>query len=406
MSAKRALGLAVAIGTLACVLVPVAPLASPPTQAAQIHVPQDAATLQLAIARAQPGDAIVLAAGTYPGGAVVPRGKHDITIRGVDRNQVILDGADQRENGIVVRADGVSLLNMSAHNFLSNAFYWEGADRFRGSYLTAWNVKGYGIYVEDGERGVIDHDYVSGAADAAYYVGECRPCGATVAHVVATLSAVGYSGTNATGVTIRDSVWDRNGAGIVPNTYANEALPPQARSTIVGNTVRNSGRARVPILTPLAGFVGIGIAVAGGNDNVISGNRVIRSERYGVAVFPTARYVVFDPKAPEPGPPWRPRGNRVSNNVVTASGRADLALAKGSGRGNCFRANRVKRVLPRSLQVKTCTKVIQSGDAGIASVLTRPVRVMYHETLRRRRPPSYRSMPAPPPQPSAPGLGG
>ena len=48
--------------------------------------------------------------------------KHDITIRGVDRNAVVLDGADQRMNGIVVHADGVSILNMSAHNFLRNAF--------------------------------------------------------------------------------------------------------------------------------------------------------------------------------------------------------------------------------------------------------------------------------------------
>ena len=122
----------------------------------------------------------MLDAGTYPGGNVVPPAKHDITIRGVDRNDVILDGADARKNGIVVHADGVSLLNMSAHNFLENAFYWKGANRFRASYLTAWNVRGYGIYVEDGREGTIDHDYVSGAADAAYYVGECSPCHATI----------------------------------------------------------------------------------------------------------------------------------------------------------------------------------------------------------------------------------
>ena len=152
---------------------------------------------------------------------------------------------------------------------------------------------------------------MSGAADAAYYVGECKPCRATISNVVATLSAVGYSGTNATGVVIRDSLWDRNGAGILPNTYANEALAPQSRTTIVRNTVTNSGLARVPIRTPLAGFIGIGIAVAGGNENTISRNRVSRSQRYGIAIFPTARFVVFDPGTPEPGPPWRPRGNRV-----------------------------------------------------------------------------------------------
>ncbi len=386
---------------MAALLLPVA-AARPAASASEIRVPDDAATLQLAIERAQPGDTIVLAAGTYPGGNVVPPEKHDITIRGVDRNEVVLDGEDTRMNGIVVHADGVSILNMSAHNFLRNAFWWEGADRFRASYLTVWNVREYGIYVEDGEQGVIDNDYVSGAARAAYYVGECRPCRATLSRVVARLSAVGYSGTNATGVTIRDSIWDRNGAGLVPNTYANEALPPQARSTITGNTVTNSGRARVPIRTALAGFIGIGIAVAGGNENVISQNRVTGSQRYGIAVFPTARLVVFDLGVPEPGPPWRPRGNRVSRNVVTGSGRADLALAKGVGKGNCFTANVARRTLPRGLQTPTCRRVASDGAASVAAELTRPVRVMFDQTLRRRNPPEYTSMPVPPPQPTMP----
>lgn len=386
----------------ALALAPVVTAARPAASTLEIRVPEDVPTLQLAIAQASPGDTIILAAGTYPGGNVVPRSKHDITIRGVDRNEVVLDGADARKNGIVVHADGVSILNLSAHNFRINALYWEGGDRFRASYITAWNVGGYGIYTEDAEQGVLDHDYVSGAADAAYYIGECRPCRTTMSRVVARLSAVGYSGTNATGVVIRDSVWDSNGAGIVPNTYANEALPPQAKATIVRNTVTNSGRARVPIQTALAGFVGIGIALAGGNDNTITRNRVSSSERFGIAIFPTARFVVLDPGATEPGPPWRPRNNRVSGNVVTGSGRADLALAKGSGTGNCFRANRARRTLPLRLQTRACARVAPPGHAGVASLLTRPVNVMYRETIRRRRPPSYKSMPTPPPQPSMP----
>ena len=372
---------------------------------AEIRVPQDAATLQLAIAQAQPGDTILLDAGTYPGGNVVPEARHDITIMGVDRNAVVFDGADSRRNGILVHADGVTILNMSAHNFRDNAFYWNGADRFRASYLTAWNVRGYGIYVEDGQDGVIDHSYVSGAADAAYYVGECKPCRATVANVVAVRSAVGYSGTNATGVLIRDSIWRGNGAGIVPNTYANEALPPAARTTIVRNVVTGSGREPVPIRTALAGFVGIGIAIAGGMENVVRDNRVTGSERYGIAVFPTARYVTFNPQAREPGPPWRPRGNRTTGNAVDGSGWADLALAAGSGPGNCFAANTAPTTLPRDLQTARCAQASPRGDRGVASVLTARVRDMYHETLRRRRPPSYTTLPPPPPQPGMPGRG-
>jgi hypothetical protein len=376
--------------------------ASPAAARSDIRVPEDAPTLQLAIARAQPGDTIVLAPGTYPGGSVVPPAKHDITIRGADRNGVVLDGANQRKHGILVHADGISILNLSVHDFLLNGLYWEGADRYRASYVTVWNVGGYGIYAEDGEQGVIDHMYVSGAADAAYYVGECKPCRATISHVVGALSAVGYSGTNSSGVVIRDSLWDRNGVGLLPNTYENEALSPQSRTTILGNTVTNSGRARVPIRTPLAGFIGIGIAIAGGNANTLTRNRVSRSERYGIAIFPTARFVVFDPGAPEPGPPWRPRANRVSRNVVTASGRADLALARGSGKGNCFSHNLVARALPRGLQTPTCTGVSAVGDAAVDADLTRAVRVMWQETVRRRNPPDYTSMPTPPPQPTMP----
>jgi hypothetical protein len=390
------------LAALAWAIGSTATLARPVASGAEIHVPQDVPTLQLAIARARPGDTIVLDAGTYPGGNVVPPAKHDLTIRGVDRNQVVLDGGDTRKIGIVVHADGVSILNMSAHNFLQNAFYWEGGDHYRAAYLTAWNVQGYGIYIEDGEQGTIDHDYVSGAADAAYYVGECRPCRATISQVVAALSAVGYSGTNATGVLIRDSVWDRNGAGILPNTYANEALPPQARTTIVGNTITNSGRARVPIHTALAGFVGIGIAVAGGNQNSISGNRVRRSERYGIAVFPTARFVTFQPVKRDPGPPWRPHGNRLLRNEVSGSGWADLALAAGSGKGNCFSANVVRTTQPRRLQTPVCAGVSASGDKRVASVLTARLRVMFEETMRRRHPPPYTSMPIPPAQPNLP----
>jgi hypothetical protein len=390
-----------ALAALVPSLVPAATPAGTAASAGEIRVPQDVPTLQQAIARAQPGDTIVLAAGTYPGGNVVPPVKHDITIRGADRNAVVLDGANRREHGIVVRADGVSILNLSAHDFRQNAFYWVGADRYRAAYLTAWNVRGYGIYIEDSERGSIDHDYVSGAGDAAYYVGECRPCEATVSRVVAVLSAVGYSGTNATGVVVRDSIWDRNGAGIVPNTYANEALPPQARTTILRNTITASGRARVPIHTALAGFVGIGIAIAGGNENVVSGNRVARSERYGIAIFPTARFVSFSP-GPEPGPPWRPRDNRVARNTVAGSGWADLALAAGSGRGNCFTGNSARRALPRGLQTRTCAGLSARGSAAVAAVLTRRVRDMVPETIARRRPPAYTSMPMPPPQPNMP----
>src|SRR5206468_12544226 len=54
---------------------------------------------------------------------------------------------------------------------------------------------------------------------------------------------------------------------------------------------------------------------------------------------------------------------------------------------SCFTANLVRRTLPRGLQTETCVAVSPTGDAGVAALLTRPVRVMVNETKRRRRPP-------------------
>lgn len=356
-------------------------------------MPQDAPTIQAAVAAAAPGDTILVDRGTYPGGVVVPKEKPSLTIRGVDRNAVVLDGAGERDDAIDVHADGVTLQNLSAHDFLKNAFYWDGVTGFTGSYLTVWNVLGYGIYSEDSTGGLIEHDYVSGAADAAYYIGECNPCDTTIRQVVARLSAVGYSGTNASsGLVIRDSVWDRNGAGILPNSLADEADPPQHDALIVGNIVTRSGRARVPLNTPLAGYYGIGIGIAGGNGNRVLRNTVTASRRYGVAVFSTPYRVQA------PHPPWRPQANSIRGNSVRGSGLADLAVSASARGGNCFRANRASRALPARLQKRPCRAL--GGDRRVARALEAPFQTLLNHAIRAIRPIPYTSVPPPPPQPS------
>ena len=358
---------------------------------ATIRVPQDAPTIQAAVDAAAAGDTILVDRGTYPGGVVVPAGKPSLTIRGVDRNAVVFDGAGERDDAIDVRADGVTLQNLSAHDFLKNAFYWDGVTGFTGSYLTVWNVLGYGIYSEDSTGGLIEHDYVSGAADAAYYVGECNPCGSTIRHVVARLSAVGYSGTNASGgLVIRDSLWDRNGAGILPNSLADEADPPQRDALIVGNTVTRSGRARVPLATPLAGYYGVGIGIAGGNGNRVLRNTVTRSRRYGIAVFSTP-YRVQTPR-----PRWRPHTNAIRANAVRGSGLADLTLSASARAGNCFRANHASTTMPSRLQKGPC----RGGDRRVSRALEAPFRTLLDRAIRAIRPIPYTSVPPPPPQPS------
>jgi len=352
------------------------------TAGSTIRVPQDYPTVEDAIRAASRGDTILLAAGTYDGEITVPQGKPDLTIRGTDRNTVVFDGAGVRNNAIEVEADGVTLENLSAHDYLANGFYWEEVSGFAGRGLTVWNVGLYGVYAIQSRGGTIEQSYVSGAADAAFYIGECFPCDTVVRGVTAKLSAVGYSGTNAGGnMRIEDSTFEDNGVGILPNSYdVGLQAPPQRAATFRHNVVRGSGSVPTPRATPLAGFTGVGIGVIGGIENVIEDNEVTGSARYGIVVTPA-----IDREAT-----WTPAANRIENNRVSGSGLADLALARGSGPGNCFVGNTAGTTDPPDLAAD-CSAT-GSGSAAVADAIALPPPQMLGGLPSA---PPFGSMPAP-----------
>jgi hypothetical protein len=366
------------------------------TRGRLINVPADVPTLEAAIVAAQPGDVILLAAGTYRGGVTVPREKHDLVIRGADRNRVILDGKDVFLSGIEVKADRVTIENLTARHYTGNGFEWEGVDGFSGRFLTVWNVGLYGIYAIESRHGTFQEALVSGAADSAFYVGECHPCDTVVSHVTARFSAIGYSGTNAGGnLEVRDSLWDRNGTGILPNSFEGQEAPPPERETrITGNTVRDSGAIPVPARSPLAGFVGLGIGIAGGLDNVVEGNSVTGSARFGIALFPTLQ---------KSGNVLAPGGNQVRGNRVSGSGLADLALSTGSDPGNCFAGNTFGSSLPAAIEARLpCEPANASkpqGDRTVGRELAIPIPEALDRLGKR---PDYTTMPEPEPTDSMP----
>jgi hypothetical protein len=240
-------------------------------------------TIQSAVNAAKPGDWILIGPGDYHeiadetgqhgnfadgqmGGVYIT--KSGLTLRGMDRNSVIVDGtnpgsspcskepsaqnygvksptgAAEGRNGILIwKANDVSVENLTVCNFLAgqgasgNEIWWNGGDEsgqigetgYWGSYLTATSTflkdettaAEYGIFASNsaGPAGW-NQLYASNMNDSGTYVGACQQqCDIVMNHMWMENNALGYSGTNSGGtVVIKNSQFDDNQDGLDTNT--------------------------------------------------------------------------------------------------------------------------------------------------------------------------------------------
>ncbi|MBE8401122.1 right-handed parallel beta-helix repeat-containing protein [Leptospira borgpetersenii] len=355
-------------------------------------VPSSYPTIQNAVDAANPGDLILISEGVYLEEVTVTT--PSITIRGVDRNKVVIDGQFQRGNGImVVAADGVVIENMTVRNATLNGFYWTGVRGFRGSYLTAHNNGDYGIYAFDSVNGVIEHSYASGSPDSGIYIGQCYPCKAILYDVVSEHNALGYSGTNSGGeLYLISSVWKNNIVGVAPNTLDRELLPPERETTIIGNLIYNNNNPKAPIAALEYPSFGNGILIAGGISNTVRKNVIIDHENNGIVILPN-----LDENF------WISHNNVVRDNIVYNSGRADIALVGPMSTGNCFSGNEYRTELPAFLEKwNGCDSFFRLPMGGDLSMMLGALGLMVQASDGNFPSGNYKEQPIPGPQMNMP----
>ncbi len=215
-----------------------------------LRVPEQYSTIQAAVNAAAPGDLVSIGPSSSPDGTYhesVRVKTPGITIRGRDRNKVILDGQYKLDDGFEVLADNVVIENMTARHFEGNGFYWTGVKGYRGSNLTAFNNGDYGIYSYSAIDGQFDNSLAAGHPGTGFYIGARRPCNAPIKNVISEDNALGFSGNNAGGnLVISNSLWRNNMSGIDPNTLDSEPGPPQDGDTIINNLVENNNNLDAP----------------------------------------------------------------------------------------------------------------------------------------------------------------
>ena len=350
----------------------------------RISVPVDYPTIAAAVESATPGTTIEIEPGIYH--EAVEVNIERITIRGTDRNSVILDGQFTLPNGISVINNNVAIENLTVRNYLQNGIVFNGIssasqgsgvdpdvdygtgddvlENYRVSYVTAHNNGLYGIYAFASRGGLIEHSLASGHPDSGFYVGQCQPCDVTLDSNIAEHNAIGYFGTNASGgVVVARSIFRDNRLGIAPNSQEMERLAPQAEGIFVGNLVVDNNSPEAPAIS--YGYVGGGIAVGGGTKNLILRNRVEGHDRAGIELLR------FEP--------FLPQFNRVEGNVLLNNA-IDLAYhtENSDPAGNCFTGNSFTVSEPDDIEnVLSCDGVGRSFQAAKPPVINAPPNVDY-----------------------------
>jgi plastocyanin len=367
--------------------------APPALPGAEIRVPEDAPTIQAAVDAAEPGGLVLISPGVYQEAVVVTT--PFLTIRGTDRNEVILDGRFTLDSAIaVIEADGVTIENLTARHYLLNGFLWQSVFGYRGSFLTAFNDGEYGLYAFDSVYGQFDHAYASGHPDSGFSVGQCFPCHAVVTEVLAENNALGFSGTNAGGrLFVVNSEWRDNTSGIVPNTLDSEAFAPQRDAVIAGNWVHDNNNEDAPAFDLQYPSLGTGVLVNGGRDNLVTQNLIEDHANFGIALLASPDEHL-----------WLTEGNEIRGNLVRGSGDADLALGAPAAGGDCFTSNAFATSLPPAIEWRSgCGSPLADIAGGSLGILLGPLERFLDASLGEVEVGDWRSQPPPPPQESMPG---
>ena len=277
--------------------------------------------------------------GTYREQVVLGPAKHDVVVRGTDRNRVVLDGgAGARSNGITIHADGVAVENLTVRGFASDAVLFtppKGAskqlDGWRASYVTVANNGLHGIDALGARGGTIDHVWASGHGAAGLRIGDCRPCDSLVTDSVAERGMAGFEGADSGGnVVVARSFFRDNRVGVLLVSAGKEAPLHQQDTTVVGNVIANNDNPSAP---GRGDDFGVGVLVRGGRRDGLARNRI--TGHPGAGVLLTAS---DDAPAAE---------DSVQGNVLRDNG-VDLAVAPRAGqrtsKGSCFAQNQLPHV--------------------------------------------------------------
>ena len=232
---------------------------------------------------------------------------------GTKPKQVLIDGLRHKLNVIRAdRADGIHLRNFTVQFSDFNNVYVLETNGFRMENIVSRWSREYGFLSFTSDNGLYRKLTAYGSGDSGIYPGSgpeghCKRYGIEVDRVNSYGNTIGWSGTAGNGIYTHDSKFHHNSAGITTDSFAggHPGMPQDCskwvRNEIYSNNLnlfseerdqycfeqnRPIAERNPKIVCPAFSVpVGTGMMIAGGNENVVKGNRFWDNWRAGVLQF-------------------------------------------------------------------------------------------------------------------------
>jgi hypothetical protein len=312
-------------------------------------------TIQTAVNEARPGETIRVAHGTYREAVkIVGSKKRYIKLLGDPKapGKVVLEAKGMKKtaaNGVLVNgADEVTVNGFTAQHYNANGFFAVNVKGYTFTNLKAFLAGVYGVYAFNAVGGSITDSEAAWNSDSGFYIGQtpvqAKPVRSIVKNITSYGNVLGWSGTNMRYVTISDSKFYNNGAGVVPNALDSEKWPPAETNVITRNEIfwnnfnYYAGAPWKPRATAVGNVpfpIGVGVLLFGGRGNEVTENKVYGNWLTGIGAL-QALTLQKNPDAKDLV------GNKITNNELGLGG-TDLngrdLFYDGNGTDNCWGPN-------------------------------------------------------------------